>query len=103
MLHRTLAAVAEGPPDADEDIAGLAAAEVVAALRGRPLKDLKAAVVDWVHIWITRAPMPRGLTALARRAVARVARRSPAAKEWTAWKQAVPWKNYLADLRRRLA
>lgn len=63
---------AKGTYDVDTDVASgaVAAAEVVAALRGRPGDDLPEEVSDWIAT--ARQPPPADLVELARRSVERV-------------------------------
>jgi Domain of unknown function (DUF4259) len=84
----------------------LAAAEVVAALRGRPHPDLPEGVVAWVSA-AGRSPDP-ALVALAARAVTAVAddpARSELRELWdeAAGEDRTAWQAGVAELRQRLA
>ncbi|MCC6999846.1 MAG: DUF4259 domain-containing protein [Deltaproteobacteria bacterium] len=98
------AAGAEGARDAGLGAAALAAAEVVAALAGRPSRELP----DEVKLWVADAELARPeverLLGLARRAVTIVAGDSALARLWAAAKPAEHegWRAALSDLQRRL-
>ena len=79
----------------------LAAAEVVAALRGQPRSELP----DDVAAWVARYPEDPGpeLLGHARRAVARVVRESELKELWEESAEAGVWRAATEDLRRRLA
>lgn len=80
---------------------GLAAAEVVAALHGKPAKDLPEEIVAWVN----RYPGAPGneLTAIARQAVAAIGERSELRDLWDESSDAQIWRDSIADLQNRLA
>lgn len=79
----------------------LAAAEVVAALRGQPAPELP----EDVQGWLAEHPGDPGdeLVAAARAAVARVLRQSELAELWEESEEAGTWRAATEDLRRRLS
>lgn len=81
--------------------AALAAAEVVAALRGQPAPGLPEDVGAWVA---SHPSEPSGdLVAAARRAVDAIAARSELRELWDESPEAESWHAAVADLRARLA
>lgn len=86
--------------DADDCASALAAAEVVAALRGRPAADLPGEVADW----LAAHPGDPGdeLAAAARRAVELVLGDSELAELWSESPEAPAWRAGVEDLRARL-
>ena len=97
-----LAAVEELAPEYSEAptcSAALAAAEVVAAMRGRPA----AALPDEVAAWVARMPEDPGpLVETARRAVDLVAAESELRELWAESPEYETWRATVADLRARL-
>ena len=86
--------------DASEASMALAAAEVIAALRGQPALELPEAV----RAWLARAPGDPGeeLTANARRAVGAVLAGSELAQLWDESGEGAAWRAGVVDLQRRL-
>ena len=85
--------------------AGLAAAEVIAALRGRPSASLPSEVQSWVD---AIAGEPGGdpgdeLVANARRAVELIATNSELRELWAESNESEQWRHSVADLQARLA
>jgi hypothetical protein len=87
--------------EAPQCSAALAAAEVVAALRGRPAADLPENVAAWVAAH--RGAADEGLADLARRAVESVEARSELRELWEESDDFAAWRADLAALRARLA
>src|SRR5258706_10001544 len=79
---------------------GLAAAEVVAALSGRPGVDLPDAVKEWVGPRLGSAAA--GLRSRGREAIAAVANSSELKELWKESDDYAAWGERLADLSRRL-
>ena len=79
---------------------GLAAAEVVAALKGRPGADLPDAVREWVGPRLGSASA--GLLSRGREAIAAVANSSELKDLWTDSDDYAAWGERVADLSRRL-
>ena len=102
-VHATLeaAAGADGYLEAPEATTALAAAEVVAALDGRPAPDLP----DGVQAWIATHPLPvdGSLRELAQRAVARVAGDSELRELWEEAGTLAEWQRVVEPLQGRLA
>lgn len=86
--------------DSDEACCALAAAEIIAALLGRPMQDLHPMIAEWV------AAHPREidaqLIATAARAVTRVNTDSELRDLWDEAGPEEPWSASNADLLRRL-
>jgi hypothetical protein len=101
VLAQALAAAVDEPDYLEVDVASraVAAAEVVAALTGRPACDLPANTTAWVASQ-TEANVEQ-LVALARHAIDRVQRDSELADLW-AESDNTAWVNSLEDLRSRL-
>ena len=105
-VHDALDAVADSGGDyleAPECSVALAAAEVVAAMRGRASPDLPAKVMAWVEA--RGGQMDPALVDLGRRAVDAVRGRSELSELWD---EADPedrdaWRAVVADLRARLS
>lgn len=96
--------VLEGAPnylEAPECAAALAAAEVIAALRGRPAADLPPEVRTWISRHSDAAP-GEDLTQNARRAVALVMEGSELAELWAESDEVSQWRAAVADLQARL-
>lgn len=85
---------------APEGCTALAAAEVVAAMRGRPAADLPEAL----HAWLRqrRAPPSAGLVARAQKAVAAVLADSELADLWRESGRFEAWDAVVRDLAARL-
>ena len=98
------AATSEGYLDADVGSVGLAAAEVVAALRSQPAPDLPAEVVAWVDAHDTEPDAD--LLDEAREAVDAIEdpSRSELRELWDEASESdrAEWRAAIADLRRRL-
>lgn len=84
--------------EAPESQQALAAAEIVAAMTGRATGDLPEDVASWA---VERGPADADLTALARRAVERIASDSELKELWEE-ADASEWKAQVSDLRERL-
>jgi hypothetical protein len=108
VLRAALDAAAEDDGeylDAPVGSVALAAAEVVAALRGRPAAELPEEVGGWVAAH--RAAPEAELVGLAARAVDAVAGEPSRSELRALWDEAAPedrdaWRAGVADLRRRL-
>ena len=99
-VYATLEVAADGdPPEAPEASMALAAAEVVAAANGAPVRDLPGEVLDWLAEHA--GALPADLVPLARRAVERVRRDSELKDLWEETDPAA-WYAALDDLLRRL-
>ncbi|MFN7589071.1 MAG: DUF4259 domain-containing protein [Planctomycetota bacterium] len=85
---------------APEGCTALAAAEVVAAMRGRPAADLPEALLAWLRQ--RRAPPSAGLVARAQKAVAAVLADSELADLWRESGQFEAWQVVVRDLAARL-
>ncbi len=96
-----VSADANGYIDTDEACSALAAAEIVAAMIGRPLENLNPTIADWV----ARHPIEidDGLIAAAIQAVTRVAANSELRDLWEEGDTSGPWGASNADLLRRLS
>ena len=83
---------------------GLAAAEVVAALRGRPAKSLPPEVQSWVNVVAAKSGTHPGdeLAQNARRAVELIVADSELLELWTESGELDQWQRSVADLRARL-
>ena len=77
----------------------IAAAEAVAAARGRPTGSLPEEVRDWVK---KKPAVSADLLVLARAAVDRVVRKSELQELWDGSDSADEWRAAMADLRARL-
>ncbi len=100
-----LVSALEGITDADyleatEASAALAAAEVVAALDGRPAPSLPPEVEAWVKE--NQEPVDADLLMLARSAVERIARDSELQELWSESGDEAEWQESLEDLLQRL-
>ena len=100
------AAASEEYLDADVGSVGLAAAEVVAALRGRPAAELPEEVAAWVEGH--RVPPDAALLGAAVRAVDAIAGEPERSELRELWDEAADddraaWRAAVADLRDRLA
>lgn len=86
--------------EADICARGVAAAEVVAALRGRPAKEMPDPITDWVR----RNPgaPSRELLTSTRSAVAAILRRSELQELWEEWGERDEWHAHMTDLQSRL-
>ncbi|HEX6106490.1 MAG TPA: DUF4259 domain-containing protein [Gemmatimonadales bacterium] len=103
LLTSTLRAAAEpeGYLEAPTCSEALAAAEVVAALVGRPSPDLPEEVRSWVAAH--RVRVPDDLRALSVRAIDQVAADSELKELWAETKEQREWADRLEELRGRLA
>jgi hypothetical protein len=102
VLAETLDAIVSstGYLDAPACSAALAAAEVVAALRGQAGGDAP----EEIAAFILGKPQPdAALVSAARSAVARIAQNSELLELWTEGDDLASWQASLADLTRRLA
>jgi hypothetical protein len=99
VLERAFACVSTiGEPGSPDCCRALAAAEVVAALRGRPGSSLPEAAAAWVVGRDASAP----LVDAARRAVDTVAARSELRELWAETEDLAAWLRLVDDLRGRL-
>ncbi|HMP03763.1 MAG TPA: DUF4259 domain-containing protein [Gemmatales bacterium] len=81
--------------------AGIAAAEVVAALLGKPSSEIR--ILDGVVEWVTgKPPPPDRLVKQARRVVKRVLKDSELKECWEEATDAAAWQQGVEDLLRRL-
>ena len=102
LLTETLAPAADpsGYLEAPACTEALAAAEVVAALAGRPAPDLPEEVQTWVKAH--RAQVPGELRDLALRAVDQVAGDSELKELWQESDEMAAWSDRVQELRGRL-
>ncbi|MBS2028501.1 MAG: DUF4259 domain-containing protein [Deltaproteobacteria bacterium] len=102
ILETTLESAAENDDylEAPEGSMAIAAAEVVAALLGKPAPELPDEVTAFVARM--KAPPNRGLAELALKAVERVKTRSELQELWDEGENAKAWHALLADLSKRL-
>jgi hypothetical protein len=91
---------AEEDLEAPEAWVALAAAEVLAALRGQPVEDAPEELTAWVET-AALEPDP-ALLERARRAVRRIERRSELRDLWEASGELETWRASLSSLSRRL-
>lgn len=97
-LDGALSTAAE-PLEATDASSALAAAEMVAALRGRPAADLPDEAVDWAR----GRPAPSDdLVARARQAVAAVLADSELRDLWLETDELAMWQGSVEELRERL-
>jgi Domain of unknown function (DUF4259) len=103
FVRGTLEAAADpdGYLDAPTCSMALAAAEVVAALAGRPAPDLPEEVRTWVKAH--RLAAPPDLLALSVRAVDQAAAGSELQELWAESEESAAWIDRLQELRSRLA
>jgi hypothetical protein len=103
FVRGTLQAAADpdGYLDAPTCSMALAAAEVVAALAGRPAPDLPEEVVTWVKA--NRLGAPPDLQVLSVRALDQVAAGSELQELWAESEENAAWIDRLQELRSRLA
>jgi hypothetical protein len=87
-----------GYVDAPSASCAVAAAEVVAALKGTPLRGLPSEVAAW----ISKTPPDDSLGPAARQAIDRIAIDSELKDLWEESGEASRWNAYMADLLRRL-
>jgi hypothetical protein len=85
--------------EVDEASSGLAAAETVAALLGKPAPNLPDEVADWVK---GRAKPAKTLVTTAGRVVARVLQQSELRELWEETDAFDEWRKGIEDLKRRL-
>lgn len=78
----------------------IAAAEVVAALRGKPADDLPEEVSAWVE---KKAAPKQSVVALAKAALKRIAAESELQELWDESDSRDEWHGRIADLQKRLA
>lgn len=101
VLDSALQAVRVGGfPASPECCTALAAAEVVAAMRGRPAPDLPEDLQAWLRQ--RRAPPSAGLVERAQQAVAAVLVDSELAELWRESGQFAAWEAVVRDLAARL-
>jgi Domain of unknown function (DUF4259) len=103
LVRGTLLAAAdpEGYLEAPTCSMALAAAEVVAALAGRPAPDLPEEILTWVAAH--RLTVPPDLRALSVRALDQVAAGSELKELWAESEDSGAWVDRLQELRSRLA
>lgn len=88
-------------PESPDCCEALAAAEVVAALRGRPLAELPPEVTSFVDRMAAK-PSPE-LVRMAVEAIKRIKAKSELRELWDDSESAEQWLDELANLRKRLA
>ena len=102
LIRRTLAGVArakaKGWIDVDDAQAAIAAAEVIAAARGRPARGCPAEVTEWIAS--RRGALGPSYSPLARRAVEQVRDRSELQELWEGSSRG--WRRAIANLLERL-
>ena len=107
LLRRASEGASDPHLDARTAATGLAAAELVAALRGHPAPDLPRAAQDWVAAQAAAAPTgdapDEGTLALATRVLDFVVTSSALAELWSQRPDADHWRARLDDLRMRLS
>jgi hypothetical protein len=103
LVRQTLLAAAEpsGYLESTTSSEALAAAEVVAALAGRPAPDLPEEVRAWVAEH--RVAMPADLRALAVRAIDQIGGESELKELWEEAEEQEAWADRLQELRGRIA
>jgi hypothetical protein len=101
LLRDALSAAAEADGDLEspDSAAALAAAEVVAALTGRPSSTLPEEAAGWVR---AQGGVKPWMLDFARRALDRVSRDSELRDLWLETGDAGEWEATLVDLRERL-
>jgi hypothetical protein len=102
VIEETLANInmTEEQPENDACCEARAAAEVVAALRGKPAAKLP----DEVQTWLKGKPKPtEALVAEAIRALDRILKDSETKALWEETEYYVAWKTSVEELRSRLA
>jgi hypothetical protein len=85
--------------EASESCVGIAAAEIVAALRGKPAASLPEKIATWVK---GRPAPSSGLIKRARRAIEIIYRNSELAELWEEAGKAAQWKSEMKSLMGRL-
>lgn len=104
-LHSAVEPVASAPHDdhidSDDACCALAAAEIVAAVRGCPMKDLHPMIAEWVAAH--PIAIEDRLLAMATQAVQRVDSDSELRELWDEAGPEAPWAASNADLLRRLS
>ena len=90
----------EDYPETPACCTALAAAEVVAALRGVPIEDLPEEVADWVEA--SESPPDDDLVVQCREAVGRVRGNSELRELWAESEDLAEWESGLDDLMIRL-
>ncbi len=105
MLHEAFAAVNASAEYIERDLGGhaLAAAEVLAAAKGRPCRDIPAELLAWAQA--NPAVAAPSLTARALEALPHVAdpETSETAELWAEGEDFEEWLGLIEDLKRRLA
>lgn len=104
FVHNTLEIIADYPPDESPDVwdcnCAVAAAEIVAAIKGNPCDDLPPPAVRWLQ----KHPMEADeeLMDLVTKAIGRIEARSELKLFWDEAELGGEWQESLADLRVRL-
>jgi hypothetical protein len=105
FIHNTLEIIAEFPcgdkPEAWDCCCALAAAEMVAAAKGRPGASTPQEALEWIDAYAFQAD--EEALELARKAVARIEKDSWLRDEWEESGDSSGWYQALADLRSRLS
>jgi hypothetical protein len=108
LLQSTLERTANRNLD-DDDIDGpepaeaIAAAEVVAALKGSPAEDLPEEITDWAKNYSIPKPLQTELAQLALKALGRIRASSELKELWEETEDADAWHSEIMALERRLA
>lgn len=101
LLKEAFKAVGNGYPESPDCCIALAAAEVVAAAKGKPSPDLP----DDVRKWLENQENLEVFTALSKSAITAVNKVSAKSELRDQWEESDSWHNWLQaveDLRRRL-
>jgi len=101
VLTDALEAVADAEEIEEESEEAVAAAEVVAAMLGKPLAELPGEVEAFAKRQGPKKPAP-GLVALAIKAVKRISKESDLKERWKEADGEEEWQDSLKDLLKRL-
>lgn len=101
LLKDAFTSVAPGGWDSDDCQSAVAAAEIVAAMRRAPSKDLPKEAIAWVQQ--QAQPVPDPLVVQARDLVRGVMTKSELKEIWEESGNAGPWVDAMKDLQQRLA
>jgi hypothetical protein len=102
VLTDTLEAVADAEEIEEDSEEAVAAAEVVAAMLGKPLPEVPGEVEAFVKRQGKKKP-PTGLVDLAVKAVKRISKESDLKERWKEADGEEEWQDSLKDLLKRLA
>jgi Domain of unknown function (DUF4259) len=89
--------------DGSEPAEAIAAAEVVAALKGSPAEDLPEEITDWVKKYSIPKSLQTDLAQLALKALGRIRAGSELKELWEETEYADEWHNEIMALEARLA